>query len=246
MRRNRRILLWSALTIAAGIIGALVLSVSLQPLNLDAADHGDAPGVKSDLATDITDIYAFRSPENADNIVVVMDVNPHLPGSPPARAFSNDARYFFHVDKDGVLATDEATVTISFSGDPQKWKVEGLTTTPLEGDVTPIGASTPVVSNQGGIKVFCGPRDDPFFFDFVGFSNFLAEPFVPVSGNGLRPSGQTPVDAFAGSNVSSIVIEFPITAVTGESGSNSGAIKVWASTSKAQTSATRILGALNP
>ena len=169
-----------------------------------------------------------------------------MPGAPPSQLFFNNARYQLHVDNDGVLATDEATVTVTFSGDPQRWKVEGLSTDALEGDVTPIGTSSPIVFNQSGIKIFCGPRDDPFFFDFIGFSNFLGGPFVPIAGNGLRPSGQTPIDAFAGANVGAIVIEFPITAVTGESNANTDSVKVWASSDKDTNTSTRILNPLSP
>lgn len=246
MQKKRRLLVWTMLTVAGGIVGSLMLGVSLQPFSGYTADHRDAPGVQSDVTTDITDVYAFRSPSNSDNLVAVLNVSPHAPGAPPTRPFSNEAQYQIHVNKDGDLATDEALVTVTFSGDPQKWKVEGLTTTAIDGDVTPIGTSTPIVFDQGGIKVFCGPRDDPFFFDLVGFKNFLAGPFVPIAGNGLRPSGQMPIDSFAGANVGSIVLEFPIIALTGASTSNTGVIEVWASTSKVTTAAPKILGPLNP
>jgi hypothetical protein len=249
MRSKRRLILGALLMAFGGLVGSIVLGVSFLPFSGQAADHGDSPQVKVDLAADITDVYAFRSPANANNLVAVLNVNPYAPGDPPDDLFSDKVRYQLHVDKDGALATDEATVTVTFSGDPQRFKVEGLTSTPLEGDVTPIGDSSPNILTQGDVKVFCGPRDDPFFFDLTGFKNFLASPFVPISGNGLRPSGQTPSDTFAGANVASIVLEFPITAVTGAPSSNTGTIKVWASTAKASStggSATRIVSPLNP
>ncbi|MBM3265191.1 MAG: DUF4331 family protein [candidate division Zixibacteria bacterium] len=134
------------------------------------------------------------------------------------------------------------TVTFSGSGSSQKFKIEGLTSTPLQGDVTPLGTSTPDILESGGIKVFCGPRDDPFFFDLDAFKTFVSGPYVPAAG--YRQTG-TPVDKFAGANVASIALEFPINALTGIT-STSGTIKVWASTDKVQTANGKITGILSP
>jgi hypothetical protein len=246
MRSKRRLIATVAGMALLGVIGSMIMGVSLMPFSGQAADHGDSPQVKTDRTADITDIYAFRSPENSNNLVAVINVNPYAPGSAPTNLFSEEVKYQLHVDKDNALSTDEATVTITFSGNPQKWKIEGLTASAITGDVTPIGDSSPNIYSQDGIKVFCGPRDDPFFFDLTGFLNFLSGPFVPISGNGLRPSGQTPSDTFAGSNVASIVMEFPIVAVTGAANASTGTIRVWASTAKAQSgSSTRLLGLVN-
>jgi hypothetical protein len=64
-------------------------------------------------------------------------------------------------------------------------------------------AAAPIVTEVGGIRLFAGQRDDPFFFDFVGFTGFLGASFTPAA--------ETPADTFAGTNVSSIVVELPIT-----------------------------------
>jgi hypothetical protein len=75
--------------------------------------------------------------------------------------------------------------------------------------------------------VFAGPREDPFFFDLVGFNRFIgdfnsqATPAVPHFG---RFTGR---DAFAGSNVNAIVIEFPISMLLS---GGSGQLSVWAAT----------------
>jgi hypothetical protein len=87
-----------------------------------------------------------------------------------------------------------------------------------------------MVTDAGGIKVFAGLRDDPFFFDLTAFKAFVAGPYTPASG--LRPSGQTPSDTFAGTNISAIVIELPIKALTGASDSHTGTIKAWVSTAR--------------
>ena len=61
-----------------------------------------------------------------------------------------------------------------------------------------------IVTTAGDIKVFAGPRQDPFFFDLVGFDRARA------SGN---PGQFTGVDAFKDKNVQAIVVEFPLATV---------------------------------
>jgi len=209
-------------------LGFIVLLVGLAV----AADHFDSPLAARDVRKDITDIYAFRSPADSNNLVVVVDVSPHAPGYAPSPLFSTDARYNIHVDNTGDLNAD-ATVTITFSGtSPQVFTVAGLGATPITGNVTAAGA-TPNVVTSGAIKVFCGPRDDPFFFDLVAFKTFVAGPYVPASG--LRAAGAgSPRDFFAGNNVGAIVIELPITALTGQPTSGTGVIKAWASVTQPQ------------
>jgi hypothetical protein len=145
--------------------------------------------------------------------------------------FGSDVAYNIHVDNTGDNVAD-ATVTVTFSGD--NFSVSGLGTTPITGQVTPgttaASPNSPKVTTAGGVKVFAGQRDDPFFFDLVGFQNFVKAPFTPASG--LRPAGETPSDTLAGLNVSAIVMELPITALTGASNSSTGVIKAWGSTSR--------------
>ncbi|MBI4570663.1 MAG: DUF4331 family protein [Chloroflexi bacterium] len=214
------------LFVPLALVAALVLTTN-------AADHRDSPSVEDDPAADITDVYAFRSPANDDNLVVALDVNGL---TPPAelRNFAEDVTYALHVDGTGDLVAD-ANVEITFSGDT--FTIEGLGD-PISGDVTAPGSTEAEVTDANGIKVFAGPRDDPFFFDLVGFKNFVAE--LPVPALGLRPAGETPVDQFAGTNISAIVIELPITAVTGADSSDTGTIKAWATTSRGASQVDRM------
>ena len=206
--------------------GVLLLAVLLTW----AADHFDSPLANRDTRLDLADIYAFRSPADADNLVAVMTVSAHYPGYANSPLFANDGRYLLHVDTNGDL-TDDATVTVTFSGtSPQTFSIAGLGATPITGTVTAAGA-TPIIATSGGIKAFCGRREDPFFFDLIAFRKLVAGPYIPVAG--LRQAG-TPKDFFAGNNVGAIVIEVPITALTGQPTANTGTIKVWASTEALQ------------
>src|ERR671935_744915 len=123
---HRRTLVLAALVAA---IGAIVLSAFLVqragPSPARAADHLDAPGLTpppggDGIGTDLTDIYAFRSPANASKTVLIMNVNglttadlANPPG--PDRPFGTkvpmvegnpNVSYSFRVDSNGDAVPD--------------------------------------------------------------------------------------------------------------------------------------------
>ncbi|HYM82115.1 MAG TPA: DUF4331 family protein [Candidatus Limnocylindria bacterium] len=217
----------------AGAASLLLASAAFLALKSQAADHNDAPGVATDAKLDINDIYAFRSPANSANLVIAATVNPFLTSSPSGSLFSTIGRYQFHVDDDDADLLDDVTVTFTFSDSAgtQQWRAEGLGVTAITGQVTRVG-SAPIIYDAGGIKIFCGLRDDPFFFDLAGFQMFVAAPHNLIPGNGLRTVAEgTPVDRFVGLNIAAIVIELPITAL-GVPSPTSGTIKAWFSTAR--------------
>jgi Domain of unknown function (DUF4331) len=186
---------------------------------LYAADHIDAPAVTGPNSTspgnDITDVYAFQSPADNSKMVFVINVQGLMSPSASATAsFSNNTLYELNIDNTGDLVEDQV---IQFVVQNNKLRVygpaapatTGLASTILanatrtDADVTPYGSSgSPNVgTNSNGIKVFAGPRDDPFFFDLVRFREVIA---------GTQSSFRSPgVDTFAGTNVMSLVIEVP-------------------------------------
>src|SRR5262249_12789456 len=69
----------------------------------------------------------------------------------------------------------------------------------------------PVETTDGLIKIFARPREDPFFFDLIGFNRFIAD----FNGQTATPAVPhfslfTGKDAFLGKNINAIVMEFPI------------------------------------
>ena len=80
---------------------------------------------------------------------------------------------------------------------PGKIVIDGLATQ----GTTAATHNAPIVTTSDSIKIFAGPRQDPFFFDLVGFKRAVA------SGD---PSKFTGVDAFLDKNVQAIVVEFPL------------------------------------
>ncbi len=173
------------------------------------ADHKEAPLIAEDPSADIADIYAFVPADSPGNLVLVMTVNPFsAPTEGVNFRFSDNVRYRFEIDTDKNGVSDRTisatfdrasgTFDLNFPGSVNDFT--GTVTQPTE-EPEP----NPAVINTGGngITAFAGPRDDPFFFDFVGFSRFLA-------GTGSFSGA----DSFAGFNTSAIVIEAPLNAVT--------------------------------
>jgi len=188
-----------------------------------AADHRDSPSNISNPTADINDVYAFRSPTNANNLVVAISANPLIVPADNARrgVFDPAVQFKINVDGNGDLSPD-AVVNIRRAGDTLVF--EGLGEA-IAAQITAPGQA-PVINRASPVTAFAGLRDDPFFFDLAGFQAFVANPQAPAAG--LRAAGAgSPVDAFAGTNILAIVVELPVTAMTGGANANTGTIKTW-------------------
>lgn len=184
-----------------------------------AADHIDAPAVtgagNTSPGNDITDIYAFQSPTDNSKMVLVLNTQGLLsPAAAAAASFPSNVMYEFNIDNTGDNVEDLVIQCLVQNGKmrvygPVAVGTPGLTSTvktsgPVtEVAVTAYGASPVSTTNVNGIRVFAGPRDDPFFFDLVRFKEILAG-----TQTGFRSPG---LDSFAGTNVMSIVVEVPKT-----------------------------------
>lgn len=185
-----------------------------------AADHIDAPAVTGpgsvSLPNDITDIYAFQSPADNTKMVFVLNTQGLMsPATSATASFSPNVMYELNIDNTGDKVEDLVIQCLVQNGKmrvygPVAPGTTGTTSTVRTGgpstevSVTAYGAATPNIgTNTNGIRVFAGPRDDPFFFDLVRFKEIIA---------GTQTSFRTPgIDAFAGTNVMSIVVEVPKT-----------------------------------
>lgn len=207
---------------ALGAVAGLALagSLAVAALPSGAADHLDAPAVKKDGRTDITDVYAFQSMEHPENTVLIMDVNP-LAGVLSGTSFDPKGTYEFLVDNDGDARPDVTlSATFADTGSGQHVKVK-------RGSATVGNASTgDTFSLRGGGQAWAGVVDDPFFFDLQAFNDQ-----VKGAGGSRTFCDAGAVDFFAGTNVSAIVLEVPSAWLTGAS-SNVG---VWARTWHRQT-----------
>ena len=217
---KRKKILFAAIAALALVTGGIIY----------AADHIDAPSV-TNQTTDITDLYAFQG-ANTNDIVLVANTQGLLtPATTGAVKFDENTLIQFSIDnnndniEDLVVQCkyDAASNTMKVYG-PVKPSATGAMSK-LEGNatasvgVTAYGASTPIVATKAGISVFAGPRDDPFFFDLDQYHAILAGTATSFNNPGK--------DAFAGTNVMSVVVELPKSMLGG-----SGKINVWLTTRK--------------
>jgi Domain of unknown function (DUF4331) len=212
------------------IIVAAAVAVVIGGSILWAADHIDAPAV-SHQTTDITDVYAFKGADANSRVFVVNTQGLLDPTATAAAKFDAGTLIEINIDNnndnvedlviqaiyDGANMKFYGPVAPSATG--SKSKLEGAVTATVA--VTAYGASAPVIATgTNGIKVFAGPRDDPFFFDLNQFKKVIA---------GTATSFNNPgADSFAGTNVLSIVVEVPV-ALLNASG---GKVNIWAETKK--------------
>jgi hypothetical protein len=212
-----------------GVCSVLILIGGI----LFAADHIDAPSVtgagNTSLGTDITDVYAFQSPEDNSKLVLVCNVMGLMSPTATASAqFPSNCMYEFNIDNNNDNLEDlviqclvqnnklrvYGPVAAGTPGTASTVKTNGPVT---EAEVTAYGSTPKIGTNSNGIRVFAGPRDDPFFFDLSRFKEIIA---------GTQSSFRSPgVDTFAGTNVMSIVVEVPKTLF-----SSTTSINVWAET----------------
>ena len=180
-----------------------LLTVTLCSATTFAADHFDAPALAGMGDVDIADLYAFQSPTDPNNTVMIMTVNPFA-GAVSGTTFREGASYDFQVDNNGDAVADvtySAQFTNTTGGQNMELFRNGMTV--ASGSV---GMATSV-GMDGALQA--GVFDDPFFFDLAGFQNNLM-----FTGD----------DAFAGANVSAIVLEVPSTELGGPN------VGIWAST----------------
>lgn len=194
------------------LFSAAVAALALAAGHARAADHLDAPSLSGAGQVDINDLYAFQSPSNPDNSVLIMTVNP-LAGVLSPTTFDPSTSYAFSIDNNGDAVAD-LTYTAEFaapSGGSQAYTI----TRDAGGSSTAYPGATGTTSASGGVMSTAGVFDDPFFFDLAGFT-------ATLGGTGTF----TGDDFFAGADVSAIVLEVPSSDLVGMDAN----IAVWAST----------------
>lgn len=208
---------------------ATALSVAVGGSILWAADHIDSPAV-TNQSSDITDVYAFRGAD-ANNLVFVANTQGLLsPSATGAAKFDANTLIEFNVDNNNDNVEDLVIQAI-YDGSKMKFygpvaPSEKGTRSRLEGSVTAevavttYGSTAVTATGSNGIKVFAGPRDDPFFFDLDQYKKVIGG-----TATGFNNPGN---DTFKGTNVLSIVVEVPKTLL----GASTGKVNLWVETKK--------------
>ena len=181
----RRILGSSAALVA---IAAAVFLYTLHPVK--GSDHQDTFNLanRSNTSADITDMYAFPSPANASNVVLVMNTTPLiLPGAGTTKFFDPSVvwQFKFVHGPVGTFNGEDEVIQISVKGTgadqtftlhgPGVPREVGTTNTLLPATGTFTYNQTGGTTLGNGVLAFAGPRADPFYFDLLQFFSFLGD-----------------------------------------------------------------------
>jgi Domain of unknown function (DUF4331) len=81
-----------------------------------SSSHREAPLIANDPLADNTDLYAFRSPENPNKIILIADYVPgEIPfGGPNYNSFGENIRYEIHVDNNIDTKGDDIIYRFTF------------------------------------------------------------------------------------------------------------------------------------
>lgn len=211
----------------AGVLGLSVLGVTVAQAadHLDPSTTFDQDPANAGQADDIADVFAWNTDTLSNGGNAVLALTFAGPVASSDFAGDRDVLYGLHVDGGDADFDADLDLWFRFAEDATgRWGFLAQNV-PGSGDV--VGRVGSVV-DLGGARVFTGVRDDPFFFDLLGFR-------MTVSSGDLMfrsltaPSNVAP-DDFAGANVSAIVVEFPLSALPG--GGTDGPYRVWATTSR--------------
>lgn len=183
------------------------------------SDHISGPRAIADPVIDITDVYAFPSPDSPQHLVLVMNVFPY---AGPSALFSDAVIYRLRVRSASIaadarsfaVAADESTFDFTFRGSQPLQ--EGRCALP-NGDVIKFRLNEESGDNGKGLQIFAGQRSDPFFLDGP-----MAERTIATRQLAFKEVGS---DRLYGKNVLGIVLRIewatvlkggPMFAVVGE------------------------------
>jgi hypothetical protein len=129
------------------------------------SDHFSGPAVMGDPSVDITDFYAFPSPERRGNLVLIMDV---FPMATSQSFFSDVLTHRFRLrplTRSGgsvTPGTAEYTIDVTFGAVPEGTSVQKGKIVTSDGRWAGF-VGEPI--EQDGMRVFAGLVSDPFFMD---------------------------------------------------------------------------------
>jgi hypothetical protein len=135
------------------------------------SDHISGPRALADPIADITDVYAFPTPERPGRLVLVMNT---LPFAKPSDLLSEGLLYRFRIRPLSASGPDqpapftpgaeEFVFDCVFSSPGPAGEQEGTCTTPA-GESVSFRVNDEAGGSDAGVRVFAGPRWDPFIMD---------------------------------------------------------------------------------
>src|SRR3954453_14238789 len=182
------------------------------------SDHISGPRALADPIADITDVYAFPSPERPGHLVLVQNT---LPFAPATASFSDGLVYRFRLrpldvappsDRAPFVVADDEFVFDCVFSDPDADDgrgQEGVCTTPA-GDTVAFRVNDEQGGSGHGVRVFAGPRWDPFIMDAPAALKTIATGKLAFTDPGAI--------YMDGKNVLSLVVEFDCARVLNDAG----------------------------
>src|SRR6266576_1381101 len=182
------------------------------------SDHISGPRALAEPIADITDVYAFPSPERPGHLVLVLNT---LPFAPPSALLSDGLVYRFRLRP---LTAGARDAPAPFAAGAQELALDCVFSDPAGGDgahgrgqegvcTTPSGetVSFSVNDERGGsghgVCVFAGPRWDPFIMDAPAALKTIATGELAFTDPGLI--------YLDGKNVLSLVLEIDTSLLDG-------------------------------
>jgi Domain of unknown function (DUF4331) len=176
------------------------------------SDHFSGPRSMAQPHGDITDVYAFPSPERAGNLVIAMNVHPKAPAD---TAFSDAMDFQLRVrpvsigaeiPQSGCFVVGDDEFTFRFHFSPPTNGPTGDRPLQVGTCVMPNGdqANVTVDSEEAegpGPRVFAGLRSDPFIFDLGAWQKMVSNRRID-----FPEVGENTVDGW---NVLSVVVDVP-------------------------------------
>lgn len=172
---------------AAVLVTILAVTLMYSARTVRASDHQDSPTMIARPGADITDVFVFPAPDNPNNVVLAMDVYPLIPAgqtSNPQFSFDPAVMYQFKIDN---IGDHKEHVVIQFQangvGLSQTLNVYGPAAPSEQGTMSTFVAQSGTIAFNNtnptpfanGMKVFAGPRQDPFFFDLARFFQIIPD-----------------------------------------------------------------------
>ena len=180
--------------------------------------HDDVPA--GDPRHDITDLYAFPTPDDPSSSILILNVHPEV--SSPENIVDDQASYELKIDINGDFTPEVAFHVLFTQGDHGQQMATVYRALGADAEASgPIGkiiihqapvslGAEPHITTEGAYRFFAGLRSDSFFADRIGFAN------------NMQWTGQ---DYFADKNVFGMVLAAPNSAL----GAN-GPLGIWART----------------
>ncbi len=171
------------------------------------SDHISGPRALADPIADITDVYAFPSPERSGHLVLVQNT---LPFAPATARFSDGLVYRFRLRSVAVVDAEsgqspfdvhdaeELVFDCVFSEATSDLSQEGMCTTPT-GETVSFVVDDDAGGSGHGVRAFAGVRWDPFIMDAPAALKTIATEQLAFT-----DSGSFYMD---GKNVLSLVLE---------------------------------------